>query len=252
MRARPLPLAALVSAALFAAISCSHPAGDSGPPAAAAPALESVSPDSIAAAISVLAADSMEGRGTATPGYDRAARWVAARFQALGLEPGGADGGWLQSVPLRRSAVVGDSCALWLDAQPSRDYQWARDYLMSPDPIRERSEVESALVFAGFGVVAPELNHDDYAGLDPRGKIVVLLSGAPATFPADPRAYDSATLLKQRNAAERGAVGILTVRTDADEERTPWEEAVRRSRFAAMRWTDDRGHPHDVFPSLEV
>ena len=252
MRSSLLARSALVLVTLGSALSCAPQGRGRGGPEAAVPALEAIRADSIAAQIRALAADSMAGRGTGAPGYDRAARYVAGRFEAMGLEPGGTAGEWFQTVPLRRSEVIGDSCELWLDAQPSRHYLWGRDYFMSADPVRERSDVDAELVFAGHGVVAPELHHDDYAGLDVQGKIVVLLSGAPASFPSDPRAYYSSNLVKQRNAAERGAAGIFTVRTDVDEERTPWEQAIRRNRFPAMRWTDARGRPHDVFPQLAI
>jgi Zn-dependent M28 family amino/carboxypeptidase len=252
MRAPRLLLPTLALLALLGAASCAPRAREPGPPETAATALATISTDSIAAHVRALAADSMAGRGAATPGYDRAARYVSGHFEAMGLEPGGSEGGWFQFVPLRRSDVVGDSCELWLDAPPSRHYLYGQDFFMPADPVRERSEVDAGLVFAGFGVVAPELHHDDYVGLDVRGKVVVLLSGAPATFPSDQRAYYSSSLVKQRNAAEHGAAGILMVRTDADEERTPWEQAIRRSRFPAMRWTDAHGRPHDVFPQLAV
>ncbi len=247
-----LPAVLLALVTLLSAASCAPRRGGPGSSARGADACAVIRADSLARSIRELAADSLEGRGTGTRGYDLAARYVAARFAALGLEPGGRGGGWYQTVPLRRSDVLPDSCSLRIDGQPGRLCLYGQDYFMPGDPLHEAGEADAELIFAGYGVVAPELAHDDYYHLDVRGKVVVLLSGAPAVFPGDQRAYYSANPVKQRAAAERGAVGILTVRTDADEERTPWEQAVRRSRAAAMRWTDARGRPHDVFPGLAI
>lgn len=72
-------------------------------------------------------------------------------------------------------------------------------------------------MFAGFGVSAPELGHDDFAELDVRGKVVVEFRGAPPRFPHDERAYYSHSLVKEQAAVSRGAVGILQVLKPADQ-----------------------------------
>jgi hypothetical protein len=216
-------------------------------------ALSAVSADSLRAAVSVLADDAMEGRGTATPGYDRAAAWVAARFAALGLEPGGAGDGYLQPVPMVRADVLEETCALaFVRDGAARRLTLGLDYTMPADLLRARTALEAPVVFAGFGVVAPELEWDDYAGLDVRGKVVVVLAGAPRGFPADQRAYHSSRRLKQRDAAARGARGLLTLRTRAEEERTPWERQVRQSRLPALHWTDSSGAPFATPAELEL
>jgi hypothetical protein len=93
--------------------------------------------------------------------------------------------------------------------------------------------VSAPVVFAGFGVVAPELHHDDYAKVDVHGKIVMILSGAPANFPTDQRAFYSGSHLKERVAAQHGAVGLLSLNTITDEKRSPFENA--RSRVASRQ-----------------
>src|SRR5690606_2130329 len=88
-------------------------------------------------------------------------------------------------------------------------------------------KVSAPMVFVGFGVVAPERKRDDYRGLDVRGKIVVALSGAPAGFQTEERAYYANGRTKRAEAARQGAVGFIQVGTPADEKRRPFEASVR-------------------------
>ncbi len=86
------------------------------------------------------------------------------------------------------------------------------------------AEVTAPVVFAGFGVTAPEFGHDDYAGLDVTGKIVALLSNAPSKLPSEPRAHYASTDHKLKNAADHGAVAVVTVLGPDDVKRFPWEQ----------------------------
>jgi hypothetical protein len=99
--------------------------------------------------------------------------------------------------------------------------------------------VTAPLVFVGFGVTAPERSYDDYRDVDAKGKIVVLLTGAPSSFPAAERAHYASSRLKRENAVGRGAVGILVVRTR--DQTFPWDRLVRQSRRGNMRWLDRNG-----------
>ena len=112
--------------------------------------------------------------------------------------------------------------------------------------------MRAPLVFVGFGVTAPELDHDDYAGIDAAGKIAVLLSGAPARFPHNERAYFSSSRLKLENAASHGAVGVLTVQSTEDRRRRPWLALVRRSGFASMRWLNEDNEPVGVANAIRA
>jgi len=103
----------------------------------------------------------------------------------------------------------------------------------------------------GFGVTAPELHHDDYAGIDARGRIVVMFSGAPKPFPSDQRAYYSSSDVKRHNAAAHGAVGILTISTTTDELRNPFEKRARQSGIVPMTYLDTGGNPVDVLESIK-
>ena len=103
-------------------------------------------------------------------------------------------------------------------------------------------------VFAGFGVTAPDREYDDYRGVDAKGKVVVLLTGGPPSFPPAERAHYATPRMKRENAVSRGAVGILVIRTR--DQTFPWDRLVRQSRAGDMRWLDRNGAPADVSPAL--
>ena len=197
--------------------------------------------------IRYLASDRLAGRGTGTPGYDSAARYVAKHFAALGLDPAGTEG-YFQPVPLRRARAVEGSSLVLTGRAGRRALEPYRDYVPFPNLIALRSEVTAPLVFVGFGVTAPERGYDDYREVDAKGKIVVLLTGAPASFPPAERAHYTDRRAKRDNAVRRGAVGMLVVRTR--DQTFPWDRLVRQSRGGDMRWLDRTGAPSDVWPTI--
>lgn len=212
-----------------------------------------VSAGAIREHVQILSDDRFEGRETGTPGFDLAARYVAAQFRSLGLAPGVGDSAYLQPIPLRRSRVEPAACELELQRElGGGTLRYGADYLMRGDPLRERWTLDAGLVFVGYGVTAPELGHDDYAGLDTRGKCVVMLSGAPPAFPGDQRAHYSNAFVKEQAAAAHGASGIFTVRSPVDRRRQPWARSVAANRMATVHWLDPGGAPHDVFPQIEA
>ncbi len=105
-------------------------------------------------------------------------------------------------------------------------------------------------MFVGFGVTAKEHDYDDYAGADAKGKIVVVIDGAPAKFPSTVRAYYSDTVVKQRNAVAHGAVGFMDLMTPEDQKRYAWEWLVPQIQMGNMQWLEKDGNPHNVFPEL--
>jgi len=212
-------------------------------------AFEVVRPEALEAHVRFLADDLLEGRGTATRGYDLAARYVATQFAGAGLEPG-VSGEWFQPVPLRRTALESATVTLVRKGRERR-LVLHQDFVASGDPNRAVSEVAAPVMFVGFGITAPELGYDDFAKIDARGRIVAVLSGAPPSFPPDQRAHYSNGKNKDANLIAHGAIGVLTIRTPVDEQRSTWERTVRQSRLPAMRWLDDEGRPRDGFPELK-
>jgi Zn-dependent M28 family amino/carboxypeptidase len=101
-------------------------------------------------------------------------------------------------------------------------------------------------------VLAPDLPHDDFAGLDVRGKIAVVLGGAPSTADNDRRAVLGSEPDKLRTLVDRGAVGVVFVNTAEDEMQLPWSQRAARWNRASMRLRDADGQAIDAHPSLRV
>ena len=217
-------------------------------------------PDFPAAAIRAhmdfLADDLLEGRAAGTPGYDIAAAYVASVFQTLGLEPAGdADGdsrSWFQTYQLIESQLVPGSAEVTVTRDDgSESLTFETDFMARGDYLREQSEVTAGTTFVGFGVTAPELGHDDYAGVDVRGRIVAMFGGAPASFPADQRAFYSSGRVKMENAVARGAIGVISFYTDEFLARYPWETVVKSYAFPGMRWVAADGTVQATWPEIE-
>jgi hypothetical protein len=219
---------------------------------AAAPAGE---PDFEAASIhghiEFLADDLLEGRAAGTRGYDIAASYVASAFRGLGLEPAGNDG-FLQHFDLIQSRLVEGSGSLALSGPEGTEaLETPGDYMLSGSYLDAETALSAPITFVGFGVTAPELGYDDYAGLDVSGHVLAMFGGAPATFPHNQRAYYSTAEAKYPNAVERGAVGLLVFRTREHYERYKWETTVQAYAFPGMRWVAEDGRVANTYPQLE-
>lgn len=215
-------------------------------------AVASIRPEAIRAHVRFLADDLLEGRAAGTRGYDLAARYVAANFEAMGLEPAGGRRTYYQPVPLLQSELVSEKSSVTLIQGGSRRVlETDVEVIVARSFQPGRQAVQAPMAFVGFGVSAPELEYDDYAGMDVAGKIAVMLSGAPSSFPKDQRAYYSSARVKSDRAVRGGAVGIVTLLTPGDERRVPWSVIVNESRFPAMSWLDAQGKPSPVHPEIQ-
>jgi Zn-dependent M28 family amino/carboxypeptidase len=216
-------------------------------------ALAVITKERLQAHIDFLSHDLLEGRGTATRGYDIAALYVASQFEQLGLLPGAGKNSYLQNVPLRKTDIVPEKASFTIvSKRGTHDLKYSTDFLMPPDYIREETTITTDVVFAGFGITAPDLKYDDYAGIDVQGKIVLLLSGAPDTFPISERAHYSSSNTKQKNAVAHGAAGIISFQNPEDEKRSPWERSVRQNKLSGYRWMETSGVPHDVPEQIKI
>jgi hypothetical protein len=207
--------------------------------------------EAIRAHMNFLASDLLEGRGAGTRGYDIAAEYVAAQFAAAGLEPG-AGSSYLQNVPFRKTVATNDSEMTFLpDKGAPVRYRYADGFVSSGDPLHpERTLLSGRIVLVGYGITAPELKHDDYAGVDVRQKIVAYFDGAPEGFPNTLRAHYSSSSGKVENAAAHGAAGIILLKTRASWERATWSRTLRQSRLGSMHWMEAEDRPHAVLPQL--
>jgi hypothetical protein len=220
-------------------------------------AAKTIRPEQIRAHIRFLADSLLQGRAPGTPGYDIAARYVATELEGMGLHPAVADS-WYQPVPFEKAVTdeAASSLTLTVNGKQQKLVD-AKDYILSTwfaSPAakagKAESDVSAPLVFVGFGVTAPDQKYDDYAGVDVHGKIVVVLSGAPSSFPSTERAYYSDSTIKSKNAVARGAIGDLAIMLPEDWKREPWDWLVPQVQMGEMHWLDKSGVPHDFFPDL--
>ena len=160
---------------------------------------------SLADAVRTLAAPEMEGRGSATPGGERAARQIAEWLTAAGLRPGGAAGTFFQSFAIANGTVVAPTSTLDLVAPAAVHFGLERDW--RPHGGSLTTEVTADVVFVGYGIVAPDGARDDYTGVDVKDRIALALDGAPRGA-----ALTASTRLEKLVAARRrGAAALLLV-----------------------------------------
>jgi hypothetical protein len=240
----------LVSTTLFAQNSTDHAAVDH--------ATKVIRAEEIRAHIRFLADSLLQGRAPGTPGYDIAARYVATELEGMGLHPG-VSGSWFQPVPLQKAVTDTAASSLVLTVNgKEQKLADAKDYVLSTwfanpagkGETKAEADVSAPVVFVGFGVTAPDQKYDDYAGVDVRGKLVLMIYGAPSAFPSTERAYYSDGIVKAKNAVAHGAVGELSIMLPEDWKRYPWEWLVPQVQVGEMHWLDKSGAPHDFFPEL--
>lgn len=213
-------------------------------------ALATISRDNIQASLNYLAADEREGRMTGSRGYDESAQCVADQFAAIGLEPGGTDG-WMQQIPfITRMIDVENSGVTLHKSTGDVDLEWEKDVIIYADKLRAENRIRAEVVFAGFGVHAPELGYSDFEGIDVSGKIVATFVAAPATFSSTERAHYSSGRTKAAELVRRGAIGEIGLMSRLEERLSPWEEYTRNlGTEPGMSWIDD-GAEHSSLEGL--
>lgn len=214
-------------------------------------ALATISGAGVRSHMEVLAADGMQGREADTSGFRDAAAYVARHLQEAGLDPLGDDGTYFQEVDFLETRLVAGSASLTLHRDDvSETLRFGEDFIRFGGFGAVDESVTAPLVFVGFGITAPEYCHDDFAGVDIAGKILVVLTGAPPHFANDQRAFYSSSVGKQVRAVDLDAVGILTIRTPVDRERLSWPRMLAAAGSPDMRWIDAHGTPRDAYPEL--
>jgi len=186
----------------------------------------------------------LEGREAGTRGYDLAAAYVASQFALLGLQPMGDAGGYAQRVPLKTGRLAATAPLLELCRGGACErLAWLDEFSTRPDLSVARSDVKAPLVFAGYGITAPAFGLDDYAGLDVRGKIAVVLSGRPPPLPSTEGAHFGNARTKAELAARHGAIGVITLATPRSEIVAPFHLNRQFADNVAMDWqtADGRG-----------
>ncbi len=204
----------------------------------------------IKAHLEFLADDLLEGRDTGTKAYDTAALYVATEFKKLGLQPAGDNGTYMQEVTFRTGTLDQDSPkAVIKTGGETIELNYPKDFIVGPNMAATEAQVEAGVVFVGYGIVADEFNYNDYEGLDVEGKIVVTLNGRPSDWPSEEAAHLSRQ--KTKFAAERGAVGIMTLHTPKREAVRAYTTSLNYLRAPRMRWVDSEGMPNGGFKNIK-
>jgi hypothetical protein len=172
-------------------------------------------PDSYMAHIRVLASPELKGRRTGTPECDRAAEYIAQQFKKAGLQPIG--GSYFQQYEVTAKTGVGKDDALVIsDGGKSKHLRETVDFI--PLNLSGSGSVNGQVVFAGYGISAPEYHYDDYSGLDAEGKIVLVLRREPKEMTDKNQFTSSGIESKVVNAKLHGARGVLLVNRPPDED----------------------------------
>ena len=194
--------------------------------------------------IQYLADDRLEGRGTGTESFAKAADYVSDQFQKAGLQPAG-ERGFSQTVEFNVLQLdeANSSLKITQAGQPV-PFQFGEDGFLAATP--NAAPVDAQAVFIGYGLKIPEANYDDFAGLDLKGKIAVYITGGPASIPTSVKAHYQSGEERRKNLAAAGAVGLITIRNPKAEE-VPWSR-VAGARFSErMELRDGTGAPTPQF-----
>lgn len=166
--------------------------------------------------IKYLASDELNGRGDGTPELDRAAEYIARTFRKFNLQPLGEDKTFLQHFSITISAKLGAHNSLSIEQAGNR-HALTLDTDFRPFSFSSSRALSAPLVFAGYGITAPELNYDDYKGLDAQGKVVIVLRHEPqehdqqSVFAGKKLTTYSQIVSKIINAKNHGAAGFVLV-----------------------------------------
>jgi Zn-dependent M28 family amino/carboxypeptidase len=189
-----------------------------GVPQAAREAAASIDPAKISAHVRFLSLDLLEGRGPGTRGAELAAEYIATQFALEGLKPAGANGTYFQPVSLyavhtdeektKLSFVPGSGAAMDLD--------YGTQIVLKDETGQASADIDAPIVFVGYGIDAPEYHWNDYAGVDLKGKVALVIvneppSDDPKFFKGKALTYYGRWTYKYEEAARRGAVGVLII-----------------------------------------
>ncbi len=178
---------------------------------------KNITETALMATVRELCSEKYAGRLTGTRGYDDAAAWLAGRLAALGLTPGGDGGTFFQEFPNPYTLVLPGAELSLLAAAPDgsirkTSYEIEKDFF--PGSTSGSGEVSAEVVYVGYGITAPELGFDEYAGLDVKGKIVLVEVEVPVDPEKKPGEFSrwrpySFHQYKMGNARSHGAAGVL-------------------------------------------
>lgn len=198
-----------------------------------ASAIKTASAAQIKADITYLADDKLLGRKPGTPGYKMACDYVIEELKKNGVKPAGDKGTWLQSIVMRNATLAPNFTASLYSNGNNIDLTSEKGITISPNPTATTTTIDAPIVFAGYGITALEKNYDDYKGLNVKGKVVLIVRGAPVSFSATESSASMNVVTIQKNALKHGAIGVVIATTVDRPANTP-VEVVNRPTIALM------------------
>src|ERR1039457_3886019 len=184
--------------------------------------------------IKVLADDKLEGRDTGSRGEREAQKYAVEQLQRAGAEPAGIHG-FYQPVKFVSREIDEKDCSLTLirrDKDKREPLTLGEDAIISTR-IMPAPQVEAPLVFAGYGLKVPEKNYDDFAAIDVRGKIIVILAGSPSEIPGALASHYQTAAERWKVLRAAGAVGIVSLINPAAME-IPWSRIALNRAHPSM------------------
>jgi len=191
--------------------------------------------------VKALADDNMEGRETGSAGLRKAEAYVVEQLKKAGIEPAGTDGFYQQVRFIARQIVEKDSTAALVREGKEAPLVLGEDAYFSTRVDLNSEEINAPLIFVGYGLKIPEKNYDDLAGLDLKGKVVVLLSGSPAEIPTALSAHYQSPSERWKALREAGAIGIISIPNPASMD-IPWSRMSLNRAHVQMDLADPEFH----------
>jgi hypothetical protein len=203
------------------------------------------SADRIKADVGFFADDLLLGRDTGSTGHEIATRYVAARFTGLGLTPMGDAAGsarsYLQRITFQKTRRTDAPSGVDITGADGKLISFAqgKDALVGISVTEPTLDVSAPLVFVGYGLEDARYGLDDYKGLDVKGKIVVVFAGFPSGLPSEEAAHLTSAKLKA--AAAHGAIGAISLATNASLKTRPWERSLQYAGTPRFNWVESTG-----------
>lgn len=171
--------------------------------------------------VKYLSDDLLEGRGPGARGGMLAAKYIAAQFEALGLEPANVDRTYFQQVQMISSRPDQATRLVVKSSGGEAEFKFGEEFVAGTDLEQTEIPVNGEVVFVGHGISAPEINWDDFKGVDVRGKVLLMMVNDPPATAAEPNLFGGRALTyygrwtyKYEEAARRGAAGVLLIHTN--------------------------------------
>src|ERR1700691_4074665 len=182
--------------------------------------------------IKFLADDKLEGRDTGSRGEREAQKYAVEQLKRAAAEPAGVKG-FYQPVKFVSRQIVEKDCSLALVRDGKREPLTLGEDAIIGTRVMPAPKLEAPLVFAGYGLKVPEKNYDDFAGLDVRGKIIVILAGSPSEIPGALASHYQTAAERWKVLRSAGAIGIVSLPNPASMD-IPWSRMALNRAHPSM------------------